>query len=148
MMWFGGDSFEVVPVGKIMRRPRVRLTLSSLFHAVQGGLGVSVTPSHFYFPVPKLKSFESKDWTACRPCTAIDFHLDEQIQRLRSEILRFSSEWTFPETSEGDDHQFHFNNGFFERVDAEVAYSFVRRNKPRRVIEVGSGNTTLLLAAA
>jgi hypothetical protein len=139
---------KVVPVGKIMRRPRVRLTLSSLFHAVQGGLGVSVTPSHFYFPVPKLKSFESKDWTACRPCNAIDFRLGEQIERLQKDFLPFASEWAFPETSNGDDHQFHFNNGFFERIDAEVAYSVVRRNKPRRVIEIGSGNTTLVLAAA
>ena len=40
------------------------------------------------------------------------------------------------------------NNGFFERVDAEVAYSFVRHRKPRRVIEVGSGHSTLVLAKA
>src|ERR1700747_1608777 len=63
-------SFEATLLGHIMRSTRVRVTLSSLFQAVQGGLGVSVTPSHFYFPVPKLKSFQSKDWTACRPCTA------------------------------------------------------------------------------
>jgi hypothetical protein len=133
---------------KMMRSPRVRVTLSTLFQAVQGGLGVSVTPSHFYFPVPKLKSFQGKDWTACRPCAALDFHLDEQIDRLRTEIEPFVSEWTFPEKANGNVHQFHFNNGFFERVDAEVAYSIVRHRKPRRIIEVGSGNTTLVLAAA
>jgi hypothetical protein len=131
-----------------MRSPKVRVTLSSLFQAVQGGLGVSVTPKHFYFPVPSLKSFQGKDWGACRPCGAVDFRLKEQICRLRTELLPFASEWTFPETDPGDKHQFHFNNGFFERIDAEVAYSFVRQRKPKRVIEVGSGNTTLVLAAA
>jgi predicted O-methyltransferase YrrM len=131
-----------------MRSARVRLTLSTLFQAVQGRLGVSVTPSHFYFPVPRLKSFEGKDWSACRPCAAVDFHFDEQIDRLEREIIPFLSEWSFPEDSSIDNHQFHFNNGFFERVDAEVAYSLVRSRKPRRIIEVGSGNTTLLLAAA
>ncbi len=131
-----------------MRSAKVRNTLSSLFQAVQERLGVSVTPSHFYFPVPNLKSFQDKDWGACRPCAAVDFRLPEQIERLNRDVLPFARECEFPETSDGDTHEFHFNNGFFERVDAEVAYSLVRRHKPRRIIEIGSGNTTLVLAAA
>ena len=131
-----------------MRSPRVRVTLSTLFQAVQGGLGVSVTPSHFYFPGPRLKSFQGKDWKACRPCAGLDFRIEEQRERLRAEIVPFAREWVFPECASGDDHQFHFNNGFFERVDAEVAYAIVRHRKPRQIIEIGSGNTTLLLAAA
>jgi len=135
-------------VVSIMRSTRVRVTLSSLFQVVQGGLGVSVTPSHFYFPVPKLKSFEDKDWCACRPCTAVDFRLAEQLERLRSEVLPYAAECRFAERATEDRSQFHFNNGFFERIDAEVAYSMVRARKPKRILEIGSGNTTLVLAAA
>jgi Methyltransferase domain len=123
------------------------MTLSSLFQTVQGRLGLSVTPSHFYFPIPQLKSFNGKDWTAPHCNTAFDFHIDEQVDRLCMDFLPFSSEWQFPQST-GDRHQFHFNNGFFESVDAEVAYSVVRRNKPQRIVEVGSGNSTLLLATA
>jgi len=143
-----GDLSEVFHLRSLMRNSTVRVTLSSIFQAVQGGLGVSVVPSHFYFPVPKLKSFQGKDWSACRPCPGIDFRLQEQIDRLHSDLLPFSEEWTFPELANGDAHKFHFNNGFFERVDAEVAYSFVRHRKPRRIIEIGSGNTTLVMASA
>lgn len=125
----------------------VRSTVSSLFQAIQQGLGVSITPSHFYFPVPKLKSFRSKDWDACRP-VAFDLRLPEQIERLCAELLPFAAECRFPEQPTGNQHEFHFNNGFFERVDTEVAYSLVRRHKPRRVVEVGSGNSTRLLASA
>lgn len=132
----------------IMRSGRVRGTISSLFQAVQEAVGVSVTPTHFYFPVPSLKSFQAKDWGECRPCAAIDFRLEKQIERLDGELLRFAAEWTFPESSDGNEREFHFNNGFFERVDAEVAYSFVRLNKPKRIIEIGSGNSTLVLGAA
>jgi hypothetical protein len=135
-------------MGSILRSAKVRVTLSSLFQAVQGGLGVSVTPLHFYFPVPRIKSLAGKDWGACRPCGAFDFRLEEQVHRLHTEILPFAGEWVFPDHSTGGSHAFHFNNGFFERVDAEVAYSFVRQRKPKRLIEVGSGNTTLVLAAA
>jgi len=131
-----------------MRSARVRTTLASIFEAVQDGLGVSVTPSHFYFPVPKLKSFRGKDWSACRPCTGVDLHLDEQVERLHAELAPFSQEQKFSEHNGDGRLEFHFNNGYFERVDAEVAYAFVRRRKPSRVIEVGSGNSTLVLAAA
>jgi len=135
-------------VSSILRSAKVRVTLSSLFQAVQGGLGVSVTPLHFYFPVPRIKSLDGKDWGACRPCGAFDFRFEEQVERLHAEILPFAGEWVFPDQPSGESHAFHFNNGFFERVDAEVAYSFVRQRKPKRLIEVGSGNTTLVLAAA
>ena len=132
----------------ITRSATVRATISSLFQAVQDGLGVSVVPSHFYFPVPKLRSFDGKDWSACRPCRGVEFQFDQQIERLRQEVLPFAQEWNFPEQASRDPHTFHFNNGYFERVDAEVAYSFVRHRKPRRIVEIGCGFTTLLQAAA
>ena len=131
-----------------MRSSGVRGTLSSVFRAVQGSLGVSVTPSHFYFPVPNLKALKEKDWGARRPCLAIQFGLPKQMERLHTEVLPYAAEWTFPEGLTADPYQFHFNNGFFERIDAEIAYAFVRNRKPKRVIEVGAGNTTLLLASA
>lgn len=132
----------------LLRSGRVRRALASLFEAVQGRLGVSVTPSHFYFPVPRLKSFRGKDWGEARPCTAVDLHLDEQMDRLRRELIPFSREPSFAESNGDGRKEFHFNNGYFERVDAEVAYAFVRRRKPKRVIEVGSGNSTMVLGAA
>jgi predicted O-methyltransferase YrrM len=131
-----------------MRSPKVRSAITSLFGAVQDTAGLSVTPTHFYFPVPSLKSFEKKDWARCRPCAGIDFALEDQIARLHEELLPFAAECNFPEAKNGSPHTFHFNNGFFERVDAEVAYSFVRRNKPKRIVEIGSGNSTLVLGKA
>ncbi len=132
----------------------MRVTLSSLFKFVQAELGVSVTPQHFYFPVPSLKSFHGKDWSASRPCPAFDFRLAEQVDLLQNELLRYANECAFPEDQVRNGHNghngngFHFNNGYFERVDAEMAYSFVRQRKPERVVEIGSGNSTLVLASA
>ena len=135
-------------VSNIMRSTTVRITLSSLFQAVQDGLGVSVTPLHFYFPVPNIKALAGKEWRAPRTCGAFDYRLGEQVERLHREILPFADEWTFSDCNLGDPHAFHLNNGFFERVDAEVAHSFVRSRRPRRVIEIGSGHSTLVLAGA
>lgn len=37
---------------------------------------------------------------------------------------------------------YDFDNGFFTSPDAEVLYCVIRRHKPRRIVEVGSGNST------
>lgn len=133
-------------MNSLTRSTLVRTTFAQVFRVLQKA-GVSVTPSHFYFPVPKLDSLKNKDWRAARVCSAVDLRIPEQVQTL-SELSRFNSEWTFAEAKTDTPHEFHFNNGFFERVDVEVAYSLVRLHKPKRIIEVGSGNTTLLLATA
>ena len=39
-------------------------------------------------------------------------------------------------------------NGFFETVDAEIAYCLVRHLKPKRIIEVGGGYSSRVMAAA
>jgi hypothetical protein len=41
-----------------------------------------------------------------------------------------------------------FANHFYEHVDAEVAYAMVRRLRPKRLVELGSGFSTHVLAAA
>jgi hypothetical protein len=41
-----------------------------------------------------------------------------------------------------------FANNFYEHVDAETAYAMVRRHRPARVVELGSGFSTQVLRAA
>jgi predicted O-methyltransferase YrrM len=75
----------------------------------------------------------------------VHYDLPSQLERLEN-WRKFAGEWNFERPTEN--YSFHINNGFFETVDAEIAYSIVRERKPRRVIEVGGGNSTRLLATA
>lgn len=111
-------------------------------------LGVNITPKHFYWPIPDLEALAGKDWTASALSSAVDLGLPRQVQFLEQNLLRFAHEWNFPESPSREAERFHFNNGYFERVDAEIAYSIVRHFQPAKIIEVGSGNTTKLLAEA
>lgn len=43
-----------------------------------------------------------------------------------------------------DDLHFYFNNGAFESGDAEYWYQLIRLKKPKKIFEVGSGNSTLM----
>jgi hypothetical protein len=110
--------------------------------------GVNVTPRHFYWPIPDLNALSDKNWTACALSEGVNLQLERQLRLLETDLLPFHAECNFPEEATECEHQFHFNNGFFERVDAEIAYSMVRRFQPSRIVEVGSGNSTRVLAAA
>jgi len=44
--------------------------------------------------------------------------------------------------------QYSYDNDYFPSADAEVLYAITRIHKPRRIVEVGSGNSTLLFRAA
>jgi hypothetical protein len=114
------------------------------FRAMQS-LGLSVTPVHFYFPVPNLNQLQSNFWPGGRGESVVDYDIPAQLDRLNN-WQGFAEEWDFSQPTQ--DYDFRINNGFFETVDAEVAYSIIRERKPRRVIEVGGGNSTRLLATA
>jgi hypothetical protein len=110
-------------------------------------LGISVGPNHFYWPVPDLASLESRRSLATYIASAPDLRLPEQLELLENLNARYRCEWSFPEQHTSD-AQYHFCNGFFETVDAEIGYAMVRHFKPSCVIEVGGGFSTRLLAQA
>src|SRR5215472_830998 len=131
----------------VTRTPWARVWAARVFRACQK-LGINVTPRHFYWPIPDLEMLSQKDWRACSLSDAVSLQPDKQLLVLEAGLLPFCAECRFPEQATECAHQYHFNNGFFERVDAEVAYAMVRYLLPRRIVEIGSGQTTRLLAAA
>ena len=118
----------------------------SVFRTLQR-IGISVTPNHFYWPVPDITDLERRHWHANSPLIGVDLRIDKQVDLARDLSASYSAEWNFSENSE-DSLAYHYNNGFFETVDAEIAYSLVRQFKPSRIIEVGGGHSTRVLGAA
>jgi len=131
----------------LTRTPPFRHLAAGLFRTCQK-LGINITPRHFYWPIPDLELLSRKNWAAPSLSDGVVLGLDKQLRRLEARLLPFCGECHFPEQPSGCDHEFHFNNGFFERVDAEIAYAMVRYLRPRRIVEIGGGQTTRLLAAA
>ena len=93
-------------------------------------LAVLVNEGHFDRPVfPLLSQFYN-----CEPDTIID-----AIRTYRNDMKRFA---------EGGRDGYCFQNDYFTSPDAEVAYALVRLLRPKRIIEVGSGNSTNLFREA
>ncbi len=44
--------------------------------------------------------------------------------------------------------EFGYDNAFFSAGDCEILYGIIRRDRPRRILEIGSGNSTLIIRQA
>lgn len=109
-------------------------------------LGVHVIPNHFYEPIPDTRYLPNKLWVKRLNLQGLDFREKEQL-KLLNEFKTYKKEYSlFPLQKKEDG--FFINNGMFESVDAEVLYYMVRDYKPSKVIEVGSGFSSLLIAQA
>ena len=112
-------------------------------------LGLHVIPMRYDDPIPRVDEIADGWWDTTRPLLGIDLRIDEQLARLAEWSARYSHEWTFPsEPVPGSPHVFHRRNPSYGNGDAEILWAMVREARPARVLELGSGMTTRLVAAA
>ncbi len=111
-------------------------------------LGINVTPNHFYWPIPDLRVLRRRRWPEPTLPSGVEFNLPRHVEFLKGTLSAYLNECSFPEEPGPEPYAFHFNNGLFESVDAEIAYCMVRHFKPRRIVEIGGGFSTRLLATA
>ncbi|HZR66832.1 MAG TPA: class I SAM-dependent methyltransferase [Terriglobales bacterium] len=109
-------------------------------------LGINVTPNHFYWPVPDIRELANRDWAIYPMPPGCNLRLSEQIRLARLFAERYVPELEW--SNEPAAHSYHYQNGYFESCDAEVAYAMVRHWKPQRIIEIGSGYSSRIIGQA
>lgn len=106
-------------------------------------------PIHFYSPVPDVSDLDQRQiWTKRSPLAGIDFRPEAQLKLLSELGSAFDSECCFPAKATADETEFHLANPNFSFGCASALHSMLRRNRPRRVIEIGSGNSSKVIARA
>jgi len=111
--------------------------------------GFHVTPVHFYQPIPDTQTLPETVWNRSSELVGIDMNDSAQLDLLRNSFPKFRDEYEqFPAKPDGQTGRFYLNNGLFDGTDALVAYCMVRHFRPRLVIEVGSGFSSLVLRDA
>jgi Methyltransferase domain len=125
-----------------------RFGLRAALHRTARGLGYDLVKRHYYSEVPDLDSLPPDIWTAKRVLPGVDFDIAAGLRLLRDELFEFIAEFDAPALSTGDPRDFYYQNTFYEGLDAETLYAMVRRHHPRRVLELGSGMSTLVIARA
>lgn len=110
-------------------------------------IGISVSPNHFYWPVPDFRQLEKRKWPAEADTPGLDLAVERQLDFLQNVVPRYQAEWQST-SAPFFSVSYNYHNGFFEAVDAEMAYCLVRHLKPKRIVEVGGGYSSRVMAAA
>ena len=124
---------------KAIRRVGVyRMTVS---RAIFFRVGVFPIRDHYYEPMfnpARLRRPLDQD----RLLPGIDFNVQEQLGLL--EKFSCAGELTRIPKAATAGHRYYYHNDNFGPGDAEYLYSLIRLIRPRRIIEIGSGFSTLM----
>jgi hypothetical protein len=133
-----------------MQTPQGRKNIKYAFarkvlNPILKNLGYTLITDHFYQPIPNIEEltlYKNKE----RPLHSIQWNIEQQVELARDLLQKYASE---------------FNNkdiigrfGYTEEQsgvisgDAEFLYSIIRDKKSQKIIEIGSGGSTLVMAAA
>ena len=100
-------------------------------------IGIFPLTSNYYEPLFNFDNLKNK-LSEKRNLPGIKFDTDNQIKNLRK----------FNYQKELDKLSFNINNNFFEAGDAEIYYQMIRHFKPNKIIEIGSGHSSLIAKEA
>jgi hypothetical protein len=108
---------------------------------------VGVFPIYDHYFEPQFDNQNPRaDYSQDRFLPGIDWNVSGQLNMLTT--LTFADELKGLPRDKKSSLEYYLNNGSFESGDAEYWYQIIRRVKPQRIIEVGSGNSTLMAVKA
>lgn len=110
-------------------------------------MGIHVLPVHYYTPIPDTRELQAKRM------------LFERDHPMYGVDMREGDQWRLLEVVKAYEEEYRKAGGdvfgleeermlFFAPFNALTLYAFIRHYKPRRMIEVGSGLSTRISAAA
>jgi len=134
---FSAVALKFVRRAKVQHLPLCRDTLKRL--------GVFPIVDHYYEPLFNDRHLR-RSLQDDRTIVGLDLDLGGQIAFLRQ--LDYADEIRALPRSRNGALRFFMDNGSFHTGDAEIYYSIIRRYRPARIIEVGSGASTLAAVEA
>lgn len=122
---FATDEYEVAPKGRY-----------------------DIVPRNYYSPIPDLEQLPEDIWDRRSALGGVELGIDRAMVMVETELAPFVAELDIPADGPAPPGEFFLHNENYESVDAELLYALLRARKPRRVLELGSGYTTLLIGDA
>ena len=104
---------------------------------------------HYYSPIPDIYDLIERDiWNKVSDLAGINFNVEKQIGLLVELGKEFGKECDWPLKKTSDPYQFYLENNSFNYGCASSLYCMIRYWKPKRIIEIGSGNSSRVISAA
>lgn len=108
-------------------------------------VGVFPIRNHYFEPLFDARQLR-RPLDAERSLPGIDWNIAEQLELLGR--FDHAQELAGTPAARTDDLTYHTDSIWFGPGDAEFLYSIIRLKKPRRIVEVGSGLSTLMAVRA
>jgi hypothetical protein len=120
--------------------------LGTLFHFGQR-FGVDILPRHFYSEIPDFRRLRST--TAWQAPYSMQFVLGSDIERQSATIREWLREIEPRQLASLHDEACRENGAVgYGKIEAQILYAFVRRNRPARIFQVGAGVATAICLRA
>ena len=112
--------------------------------------GVHLTPVHYYSPVPDLRDLLTRPsiWDQPSELPGVDMNVDGQLSLMEDVLSAYQHECDYRRQQGDDPLEFYTENDYFGYVSAAAMHGLVRHYRPRRIIEVGAGFSTRVIARA
>jgi hypothetical protein len=113
--------------------------------------GLNVIPVNFYSNTPSIsETFNPYEYNEAEPpylhCGIFD---RDALRADLVELVRYGVDFTPAQTGDKDSSRSYFwKNGQFTGSDAMAYYAYVRRLRPRNIVEIGSGFSSLIALQA
>lgn len=104
----------------------------SLFRFLEKHFKLHLLPVHYYSPVPCVAELNSQIFSTVYSCEGINIRDQEQLDFLDFSLTSFADEFV-PKANIG-----------LSKVDSFILYAMIRGNKPKKMIEIGSGESTFI----
>lgn len=108
-------------------------------------VGIYPIVDHYYEPLFNPKHLR-KSLRDDRNLPGIDFNIQGQLELLNN--FSYNDELVKIPLDKTNDLEFYYHNESFESGDAEYLYNVIRFFKPSKIIEIGSGHSTLMAIQA
>ncbi len=104
-------------------------------------------PGHFSSPIPNTRDILSREHAlfdqSIRDIPGVDLREQEQMNLLQA-LSKYYFELPFTPNPTGP-RRYYYENDFFSYGDAIILFSMLRHYRPRRVIEIGSGFSSVVM---
>jgi hypothetical protein len=132
---------------ELVRRGATEPFTTAEYDVVPRG-GFDIVRRDYYSPIPDLSRTPEDVWTRRSALGGLNLATGSAMDFVERELGPAIAELDVPTGDPGVPGQFFLGNQGFDTVDAELLYGMIRAMRPRRVVELGSGYTTLLINMA
>lgn len=152
--------FNTLPIGKIAPElatisterlaqellARIEEMPGSPMHDIFYEHGFHLLRKHFYLPIPDDQDDLKGFWDQPSALAGIDMNEVAAYDLMDIVLPPFLNEFRlrFPIEKPDQPEGFWLINGGYMAVDAHLLYGLIRNYKPRRIVEIGNGNSTFL----